>query len=152
MWLCFFLSFTMLGLFCSLLASFLFGGLYYLATWLRPLEGQENFGFRMIVTLPFLFLAIFILKKKSEFITFLKRIKKEPHLIFVMLFTASLVGLQMWLFLWAPNSGRAIEVSIGYLLMPVMMVIVGKWVYKEYLSIWKWIAIGFAVIGVGSNI
>lgn len=142
----------MLGVFCSLLASLLFGGLYYLATWLRPLEGQEIFGFRMLVTLPFLFLAVFVLKKQAEFIAFLKRIRQEPYLILVLIFTAFFVGLQMWLFLWAPNSGRAIEVSVGYLLMPIMMVIAGKWLYKEYLSVWKWIAIILASIGVLSNV
>lgn len=142
----------MLGIFCSLLASTLFGGLYYLATFLRPLAGEEIFGFRILVTLPFLFLALILLRKKTEFLAFLKRIKNEPRLIPVLLFTSFSVGVQMWLFLWAPNSGRAIEVSIGYLLMPIVMVFAGKWFYQEHLSKLKWLAILFAGIGVASNV
>lgn len=140
------------GILCSLLASLLFGGLYLLATFLRPLEGEDVFGFRMLVTLPFLLLAVIALGKWSEFIAFLQRIWREPKLIFALLISASLVGVQMWLFLWAPNANRAIDVSIGYLLMPITMVAVGKFVYNEYLSLTKWLAILFAVIGVASNI
>lgn len=140
------------GILCSLLASLLFGGLYLLATFLRPLEGEDVFGFRMLVTLPFLLLAVIALGKWSEFIAFLQRIWREPKLIFALLMSASLVGVQMWLFLWAPNANRAIDVSIGYLLMPITMVAVGKFVYNEYLSLTKWLAILFAVIGVASNI
>lgn len=140
------------GIFCSLFASLLFGGLYFLATFLRPLAGQDVFGFRMVTMLPFLALAIIVLKQQSAFVAFLKRIRQEPHLIAVLMLTASLVGVQMWLFLWAPNSGMAIDVSIGYLLMPIIMVAVGKVLYKEYLSPSKWLAIIFATAGVISNI
>lgn len=140
------------GIFCSLFASVLFGGLYFLATFLRPLAGQDVFGFRMVTMLPFLCLAVVILKQQSAFIAFLKRIRQEPYLLAVLILSASLVGVQMWLFLWAPNSGMAIDVSIGYLLMPIVMVAVGKAVYKEHLSPSKWLAIAFATIGVISNI
>ncbi|HDL5761064.1 TPA: EamA family transporter RarD, partial [Mannheimia haemolytica] len=78
--------------------------------------------------------------------------KQEPYLLLVILITASIVGGQMWLFLWAPNSGKAIEVSMGYLLMPIIMVAFGKVVYKETLSLNKWLAIVVAFIGVASNI
>lgn len=140
------------GVLCSLLASILFGGLYYLATFLRPLQGVDVFGFRMLVTLPFLFLAVIALKQKAEFFAFLQRIRHEPRLLLALLISASLVGVQMWLFLWAPNANMAIDVSIGYLLMPVTMVAVGRFVYKEHLSVSKWLAIFFAFIGVMSNI
>ena len=140
------------GVFCSLLASLLFGGLYYLATFLRPLAGEDVFGFRMLAMFPFLCLAVVVLKQKQEFIDFLKRIYEQPSLILVLCLSASLVGVQMWLFLWAPNSGLAIDVSIGYLLMPITMVAVGRWLYKEHLSLSKLLAILFAFIGVMSNI
>lgn len=140
------------GILLSLSASVLFGCMYYLAIFLKPLSGVSVFGIRMVVTLPFLFLALFLLKKQTEFIAFLKRLKKEPYLLFVVLITSAIVGGQMWLFLWAPNSGKAIEVSMGYLLMPIVMVAFGKVVYQEQLSLNKWIAIGFAFVGVASNI
>lgn len=41
---------------------------------------------------------------------------------------------------------------MGYLLMPIVMVAFGKVVYKEPLSLNKWLAIIFAFVGVISNI
>lgn len=140
------------GVLLSLSASVLFGCMYYLAVFLKPLSGVSVFGIRMLVTIPFLFLALFLLKKQKEFVAFLQRLRQEPHLLLIILITATIVGGQMWLFLWAPNSGKAIEVSVGYLLLPIMMVAFGKVVYQEPLSLRKWIAIAFAFIGVASNI
>lgn len=140
------------GVLLSLSASMLFGCMYYLAVFLRPLTGESVFGFRMVVTIPFLFLALFLLKKQHAFLEFLQRLKHELKLLLVILCTSAIVGGQMWLFLWAPNSGKAIEVSMGYLLMPIVMVAFGHVVYKEQLSFNKWIAIIFATIGVLSNI
>lgn len=140
------------GVLFSLTASFLFGCLYYLAIHLKPLAGESIFGIRMVLTLPCLFLALLLFKKWDEFSLFLQRLKREPKLFLLILTTSTIVGGQMWLFLWAPNSGKAIEVSIGYLLMPIVMVAFGKIVYKEPLSRNKWLAIIFAFIGVVSNI
>ncbi|GAB1667864.1 EamA family transporter RarD [Mannheimia haemolytica] len=140
------------GILLSLSASVLFGCMYYLAIFLKPLAGVSIFGIRMLVTIPFLFLALYLFKKQNEFWVFLQRLKQEPYLLLVILITASIVGGQMWLFLWAPNSGKAIEVSMGYLLMPIIMVAFGKVVYKETLSLNKWLAIVVAFIGVASNI
>lgn len=143
----------MLGIFYSLLASALFGGLYYLSTLLRPLAGVEVFGFRMLLMFPFMLILLFVvLRKRVEFVNFLQRIQREPYLIFVLMLTATLCGVQMWLFLWAPNSGKAIDVSIGYLLMPITMVIVGKFAYKEQLSKLKILAIILAFVGVMSSV
>ena len=140
------------GVLFSLTASFLFGCLYYLAIHLRPLSGESVFGIRMVLTLPCLFFALWLFKKGREFSLFLQRLKCEPKLLLVILTTSAIIGGQMWLFLWAPNSGKAIEVSMGYLLMPIVMVAFGKIVYKEPLSRNKWLAIIFAFIGVVSNI
>jgi len=140
------------GVLFSLTASFLFGCLYYLAIHLKPLTGESIFGIRMVLTLPCLFLALLLFKKWDEFSLFLQRLKREPKLFLVIFITSVIVGGQMWLFLWAPNSGKAIEVSMGYLLMPIVMVAFGKIVYKEPLSRNKWLAIIFAFIGVVSNI
>lgn len=140
------------GTLFSLSASLLFGVMYYLSTFLQPLAGQEIFGVRMVITLPFLFLTLFLLKQQHEFLVFLRHLKQTPRLWGILVITASLVGFQMWLFLYAPNAGKAIEVSFGYLLLPIVLTAVGKLVYKESLSLFKWLAIGSALIGVGSNI
>ncbi|MDO9757789.1 EamA family transporter RarD [Glaesserella parasuis] len=132
----------------SVTASILFGVLYYLSTHLKPLSGEEIYGFRMWVSLPFVISALFIFKKTDEFNRYLKRLKQHPHLILVLLTTTAVTGLQMWLFLYAPNNGYAIDVSIGYLLMPIAMVAVGRFLFNETLSLLKIISIISASVGV----
>ncbi|MDP0271506.1 EamA family transporter RarD [Glaesserella parasuis] len=136
------------GITFSVTASILFGVLYYLSTHLKPLSGEEIYGFRMWVSLPFVISALFIFKKNDEFNRYLKRLKQHPHLILVLLTTTAVTGLQMWLFLYAPNNGYAIDVSIGYLLMPIAMVAVGRFLFNETLSLLKIISIISASVGV----
>ena len=40
------------GIFLSILASVLFGSMYYYTTLLEPLTGEEIYGWRMLLTLP----------------------------------------------------------------------------------------------------
>ncbi|WGE62189.1 EamA family transporter RarD [Actinobacillus equuli] len=133
-------------------ANFLFGLGYYFAILLRPLNGESMFGFRIVVLAPFILLAILLFKQTAKFQQLWQKIKQSPPLVLVLLLLALNTGIQLWLFLWAPNNGQAIEVSIGYLLLPIVAVALGKIVFKEHFTLLKWLSLGFAVIGVASNI
>ncbi len=140
------------GVLVSLLASFLFGYMYYFSTLLKPLSGTDIFGYRMIFTFPFVILAVFIFKQSHALIERLKHIKKQPLFALSYLFCGALMGFQMWLFLWAPNNGSSLSVSFGYLLLPIVMVAAGHLLFKERISVFKFIAVIIALIGVVSNI
>lgn len=140
------------GVLFSVTASMLFGYVYYLSVVLQPISGEGLFGWRVVCTLPFLILALFLMKQQQAFMMFIKQLKNQPHLLPVLLFTSANMGIQMWLFLWAPVNGKAIEVSIGYLLMPLVMVLIGRFIYQERLSTVKLLAILFAAIGVLSKV
>ncbi|MCK3658895.1 permease [Pasteurellaceae bacterium Pebbles2] len=140
------------GVIFSLAASLLFGVVYFLTIVLQPVTGDVLFGWRTIVTLPFLFVLLYLLKQQRGILTLLQRIKKQPYLLLVLLFTSSNMAIQMWLFLWAPVNGKAIEVSIGYLLMPLMMVLIGRFFYREPMSKVKSYAVLFAAAGVLSKV
>ena len=140
------------GVLVSLLASFLFGYMYYFSTLLKPLSGTDIFGYRMIFTFPFVILAVFIFKQSHALIERLKHIKKQPLFALSYLFCGALMGFQMWLFLWAPNNGSSLSVSFGYLLLPIVMVAAGRLLFKERISVFKFIAVIIALIGVVSNI
>ncbi|WP_081618463.1 EamA family transporter RarD [Actinobacillus capsulatus] len=140
------------GIICCMSANFLFGLGYYFAILLRPLNGESMFGFRIVVLAPFILLAILLFKQTAKFQQLWQKIKQNPPLVLVLLLLALNTGIQLWLFLWAPNNGQAIEVSIGYLLLPIVAVALGKIVFKEHFTLLKWLSLGFAVIGVVSNI
>lgn len=140
------------GILFSVTASLLFGVVYFLSTVLQPLEGQQLFGWRTLVTLPFLFILLSVIKQHKAFVEFLIQLKNRPHLLIVLCLTSANMGIQMWLFLWAPVNNKAIEVSIGYLLMPLIMVLIGRFFYKERMSQIKAFAVLFAAIGVLSKL
>ncbi|MDH2925425.1 chloramphenicol-sensitive protein RarD [Nicoletella semolina] len=136
----------------SITASLLFGGLYYLSTTLSPLSGEAIYGFRIWVSLPFVISAIFLFKQTAQFKQFLLQLLAQPKLVAILCLTAAITGSQMWLFVWAPNNNAAIDVSIGYLLMPITMVAVGYFVFKERLSMFKILALIFAIMGISMTI
>ena len=140
------------GVFFCITANFLFGLGYYFAILLRPLSGESMFGFRIIVLIPFILLAILLFKQTPKFKQLWQKIKKNPPIIFILLLLALNTGVQLWLFIWAPNNGQAIPVSIGYLLLPIVAVALGKIVFKENFTLLKWLSLTFAIIGVGTNI
>lgn len=140
------------GILASLSANLLFGVVYYFAVLLRPLDGETMFGFRIVVVIPFILLAIFLFKQQRTFLVLWQKIQQKPLLVLIIPLLALNTGLQLWLFLWAPNNGHALQVSIGYLLLPIVAVALGKIVFKEHFTYLKWLSLLFAVIGVSSNL
>ena len=140
------------GILVSLLASFLFGYMYYFSTLLKPLSGTDIFVYRIIFTFPFVVFAVLMFKQKNALIERLKHIKNQPYFAFSYLFCGALMGFQMWLFLWAPNNGSSLSVSFGYLLLPIVMVAAGRLIFKERISTFKFIAVLIATLGIISNI
>lgn len=138
-----------IGVILSVLASVLFGGLYYFSTLLAPLDGEQIFGWRMLLTFPFvtLFMLWFGYWPLAREIA--GRLWRRPTLLPLQLLSTALMGVQLWLFMWAPLNGRALEVSLGYFLMPLSMVLVGFLVYREHPSRLQKLAIAFAMFGVG---
>jgi hypothetical protein len=59
-----------------------------------------------------------------------------------------LVSVQLWLFMWAPLNGYSLDVSLGYFLLPLTMVLTGRLAYGERLSYLQKIAVFFACLGV----
>ncbi|MGF7478158.1 EamA family transporter RarD [Campylobacter concisus] len=139
------------GIFYSLLASVLFNCIYYMSVLMNPISTQALIGYRMIFAMPFVIAAIFLLKQQRNFKFLLLKIKLKPKILLVLLATSLIVSFQMWLYLWAPSNGAALKVSIGYLIMPIVMVLFGRLFFKEHLSKTKLASIFFAAIGVFST-
>ncbi|RPE95743.1 EamA family transporter RarD [Frederiksenia canicola] len=140
------------GVLLAILSNLLFGLGYYFAILFQPLTDMQMFGLRIVVVLPFILLAILLFSQQRAFKELLQKIRRKPPLVAVLLLLAANSGVQLWLFLWAPNNNQALQVSIGYLLLPIVSVALGKLVFKEQFTPLKWASLAFAVIGVGSNI
>lgn len=136
------------GVALSILASTLFGGMYYYSALLAPLDGEQIFGWRLLLTVPLM--SLFLLAGGDWHLVraTTSRLHAEPRLWLVLPVSAALLGVQLWLFLWAPPNGRALEVSLGYFMLPLSMVLTGRLVYGERLSRLQRLAVVCAGLGV----
>lgn len=66
----------------------------------------------------------------------------------VNLLSSVLLGSNWTIFVWAVNHGHVIETSLGYFLVPLLNVALGRFVLGEKLRRMQWVAIGFAAAGV----
>lgn len=140
------------GVFLSVLSSSLFGGLYYYATLLMPLTGQQIYGWRMLLTFPFITAFLWFSGDFQLVTKLFQRIKQKPILILYLVISSGLLGVQQLLFMWAPINGRAMQVSEGYFLLPLTMLLVGRFVYREHLTPIQILAGISAAIGVGHEV
>lgn len=140
------------GIVLSVLASSLFGVMYYYTSLLYPLSGAEIFGWRMLLTLPCMTLFMCFSGDWRLVPTIVIRLRQHPRLWIALLASSALVGLQLWLFLWAPLNGHSLDVSLGYFLLPLTMILTGRVVYGEHLSHLQKIAAALATFGVANEV
>lgn len=140
------------GVLFSVVASSMFGFIYYYAILLHPLDGMEIYGWRILFTLP----CLTVFMKGAGFWPLVaglwERLLTCKRLIPLLCLSSFLLGVQVWLFMWAPVNGKALEVSLGYLLMPLVMVLCGRLIYKERLLPYQRIAVLCAACGVGNQL
>jgi len=136
------------GVLWSISASVLFGGLYYFASLLAPMTSEEVFGWRVLLTLPMVTVFVTHGKLWPQVKAVVTTAFQRPRLLAALMLGAALLGVQLWLFLWAPLHGRAMQASLGYFLLPLTMIAAGRLVYGERLSLLQRIAAGFAAAGV----
>lgn len=73
---------------------------------------------------------------------------KSRRILLSNLPNAWLIGSNWGIYIYAVNSGHAVESSLGYFISPVLSVVVGALFFKEKISRNLWIAFGFVVFGL----
>jgi chloramphenicol-sensitive protein RarD len=143
---------TIRGVGLSLGASFLFATMYYYTSLLDPLDGEQIFGWRMLLTVPIMTAFVLLWGEWRQVRALAARLRREPHLWLVLPVSSTLIGVQLWLFLWAPLHGMALDVSLGYFMLPLSILLIGRFVYQERLSGWQALAALAATIGVAHEL
>lgn len=141
-----------IGVLLSLMASSLFALMYYYTTLLHPLSSEQIYSWRMLLTVPLMALTIAALGQWSSVKTIANRLKTEAHLYLILPLSSGLLAVQLWLFMWAPAHNKALEVSLGYFMLPLTMILMGRFVYKEKLSLVQKLATVLAILGVAHEL
>lgn len=140
------------GIALSVAATTLFALLSVYTRMLRPLDGLDIFAWRIVWTAPGALLLVVLRGRRAQLAQLARVAMREPLRGLMLLLTSALLGTQLWLFMWAPLHGRLLEVSLGYFLLPLSMVLVGRFHYGEQLVPLQWLAVGFAALGVAHEL
>ena len=71
-----------------------------------------------------------------------------PRSLGLNFLSATLLTANWLLYVWGVNTGHVIECSLGYFLVPLVNVALGRWILHEHLRRLQWIAIACAAAGV----
>src|SRR5690606_300736 len=116
--------------------------------WLVPLDGLQIYGWRVLLTMPLVLAFVLASGRGVELLRIVRRLRKEWRLWLIIPLSSLLLGVQLWLFMWAPLNGVALAVSLGYFLLPLALVLAGRVVFRERISTLQAVACGIALIGV----
>lgn len=130
----------------------MFGTMYYMVTLMHPLTAQDVFAWRMTLTAPLVCVLITLTRDWPQVAASLRDVRRRPGVLIIHLINAANVAGQMWVFLWAPLHGKALEASLGYFLMPLVMVVIGRIFYRERMSSWQIAATALAALGVAHEL
>ncbi|MDR9838355.1 EamA family transporter RarD [Herbaspirillum huttiense] len=140
------------GIGLSVLASSLFAFLSRYTRLLAPLDGTDIFAWRILITLLCVLGLLAWRGELPRLRAAMAELLASPARIALLVLMAALLALQQWLFLWGSVNGRALEVSLGYFMLPLSMVLVGRFHYGEKMDLLQRLAVLCACVGVAHEL
>lgn len=136
------------GVALSLASSLLFVTLPGYIRWLAPLDSVQVVAHRVVWSIPMVLLLVAFTRQGGVLRAAGQRLLREHWLLLCFPLTAAMMLVQWGVFIWAPMVGRTLELSLGYFLLPLTMVLCGRLFYGERLTSLQSIAVAFALLGV----
>ena len=132
------------GLSLAVIANVIWGvaALYWVET--APVRPQDVVAHRAIWSLP-VAAAVLIWAGRMRATWLLVRV---PSLLAWSALGTVLLSLNWGVFVYAVSNGRATEASLGYFMLPLLTILVGKVAFKEVMGTAQWIAVLLAVVAV----
>ena len=111
---------------------------------LADVDATELIAHRHIWSLGF----VLILMAMTSGISELKSALRSPTAVQWHALSGVLLTVNWLVYVWGVNHGHVLETSLGYFLVPLINVALGRIVLHEKLRPAQWVAIGLAVAGV----
>lgn len=104
----------------------------------------EFVGWRVIFTLPVCLIAVMVLRQAGQLVAVLR----NPRMLGLLAISATLIGGNWLVYIYAIQVGHVFAASLGYYINPLVNVLAGTLFLGERLSRGQWIAVGLATLGV----
>ncbi len=111
---------------------------------MQQVSAFEILCHRIVWSCIFLTLIISFQKRWTE----VGSIVKTPSKLKGLILSGILIGVNWFVYIWAVNSGRVVETSLGYYINPMINVLIGYLLLGETFSRLQCIAVLFALAGV----
>lgn len=134
----------------------IFAGFSYVLWGLLPiywkLLGEVSSGEIMAnrVVWSFVFMAaiVFLTGKWGALRSTVKNLASNKKQALALVLASLLISCNWFIYIWAVNSGRMIEASLGYYINPLVSVLLGMIVFKERHGKLQFLSFGLALTGV----
>ena len=132
------------GAVAMVLASIIWGlsAIYY-----KQLSGIPPVEVLCHRTLWSVIVFIFILRLQDR-LQDLKLVFQNKKLILGLFWSAAMISINWFFFIWSVHNDRATEASFGYYIFPLVAVLFGLIFFKEQLSLMKWCSVFLAIFAV----
>lgn len=115
---------------------------------LNQVNADEILVHRVLWSSIFLFLILVGMHKIRQVVA----VFQNKTLMLKLLFTASILAANWFLFIWAIQNDQLLDASLGYYINPLLNVALGMIFLGERLRKWQAIAVFLAVIGVAIQV
>lgn len=132
------------GLYLAGTAYVLWGAFPIYFKQLTSVPADEILAHRISFSVAFLLLLLVVLKRWSWFWNAFTSRK----VILVSAGSAVLLSVNWLVYIWAVNSNRVVDASLGYFITPLVSILLGQWMFEEKLRPLQWAAVLLALIGV----
>lgn len=135
------------GVVFSLLASAIFAGMFYVAS-LVTSSADVVFAARVLLTLLCYAAALAHPAARREVVMLWRRLRSRWWMPLLGLLLTAIAGVQLWLFMWAPMHGHGLDAALGFLLLPISLVLAGRFLMKAHVSRMQWLVMSLAAVAV----
>lgn len=132
------------GAVAGVLAFSLWGLLVLLWIPLKDIPPTQILTYRIFFSAITLIPIVYFFKK----IPSIKEALSSPKILKLIALSAIIIGLNWYLYIWSVLQGKIIEISLGYYMSPLINVLLGRIIFKEYATRLQLIAIGIAFMGM----
>ncbi len=131
------------GILYAIIAYVMWGLFPVYWKWLSAVAALEVLSHRMAWSL--VFVGLLLWWRKASLLQNLRRHWRRS-LIFIV--TACVLSINWGLYIWAVQTNRVVDASLGYFINPLINVLLGMMLLQERLAPGHWIAVGLAFAGM----
>lgn len=132
------------GVLCAASAYLLWGLFPIYIKWLQAVPPAEILAHRMLWSLAFVALLLALRRRWN----WLREVAARPAVLARFAGSAAFVSINWGVYIWAINSDRIVDASLGYFINPLVNVLVGSVFLREGLRPVQWAAVACAAAGV----